>query len=161
MQFYDRKKNYVMKLEASRNKHEILTNPEHYKNVAPKAPTSIPQIRREFTARYSNGLAYLEAAGKKFDQPTHYARKIMLLEELYDTDTLNRFIGYAIQHDSMDILSFKELLKAYNAGRLSLPEESKQRQEVLYKTGEYHDDNPELLRDLDYYEQNVGGTVNA
>ncbi|GAB6129176.1 hypothetical protein JCM17204_17670 [Blautia stercoris] len=85
----------------------------------------------------------------------------MLLEELYDTDTLNRFIGYAIQHDSMDILSFKELLKAYNAGRLSLPEESKQRQEVLYKTGEYHDDNPELLRDLDYYEQNVGGTVNA
>ena len=72
-----------MKLEASRNKHEILTNLEHYKNVAPKAPTSIPQIRREFTARYSNGLAYLEAAGKKFDQPTHYARKIMLLEELY------------------------------------------------------------------------------
>lgn len=85
----------------------------------------------------------------------------MLLEELYDTDTLNRFIGYAIQHDSMDILSFKELLKAYNAGRLSLPEKSKQRQEVLYKTGEYHDDNPELLWDLDYYEQNVGGTVNA
>ena len=65
IELYDRKKNYVMKLEASRNKHEILTDPEHYKNVAPKAPTSIPQIRREFTARYSNGLAYLEAAGKK------------------------------------------------------------------------------------------------
>lgn len=72
IELYDRKKNYVMKLEASRNKHEILTNSEHYKNVAPKAPTSIPQIRRVFTARYSNGLAYLEAAGKKFDQPTHY-----------------------------------------------------------------------------------------
>lgn len=161
IELYDIKKNYVMKLEASRNKHEILTNSEHYKNVAPKAPTSIPQIRREFTARYSNGLAYLEAAGKKFDQPTHYARKIMLLEELYDTDTLNRFIGYAIQHDSMDILSFKELLKAYNAGRLSLPEISEQRPEVLCKTGEYRDDDSKLLRDLDYYEQNVGGTVNA
>ena len=36
-----------MKLEASRNKHEILTNSEHYKNVAPKAPTSIPQIPLE------------------------------------------------------------------------------------------------------------------
>lgn len=58
-----------MKLEASRNKHEILTNSEHYKNVAPKAPTSIPQIRREFTARYSNGLAYLEAAGKSLTSP--------------------------------------------------------------------------------------------
>ena len=161
IELYDRKKNYVMKLEASRNRHEILTDPEHYKNVAPKAPTSIPQIRREFTARYSNGLAYLEAAGKKFDQPTHYARKIMLLEELYDTDILNRFIGYAIQHDSLDILSFKELLKAYNTGQLSLPEVSEQGQEVLCKTGEYRDDDPELLRDLDYYEQNVGGTVNA
>ena len=77
------------------------------------------------------------------------------------TDTLNRFIGYAIQHDSMDILSFKELLKAYNAGRLSLPEISEQRTEVLCKTGEYRDDDSKLLRDLDYYEQNVGGTVNA
>ena len=85
----------------------------------------------------------------------------MLLEELYDTDILNRFIGYAIQHDSLDILSFKELLKAYNAGHLSLPEVSEQGQEVLCKTGEYRDDDPELLRDLDYYEQNVGGTVNA
>ena len=85
----------------------------------------------------------------------------MLLEELYDTDTLNRFIGYAIQHDSMDILSFKELLKAYNAGQLSLPEISEQKPEVLCKTGEYRDDDPELLRDLDYYEQNVGGTVNV
>ena len=75
----------------------------------------------------------------------------MLLEELYDTDTLNRFIGYAIQHDSMDILSFKELLKAYNAGRLSLPEISEQRPEVLCKTGEYRDDDSKLLRDLDYY----------
>ena len=70
----------------------------------------------------------------------------MLLEELYDTDTLNRFIGYAIQHDSMDILSFKELLKAYNAGRLSLPEISEQRPEVLCKTGEYRDDDSKLLR---------------
>ena len=85
----------------------------------------------------------------------------MLLEELDDTDTLNRFILYAIQHYSMDILSFKELLKAYNAGRLSLPEISEQRPEVLCKTGEYRDDDSKLLRDLDYYEQNVGGTVNA
>lgn len=80
---------------------------------------------------------------------------------IYDTDTLNRFIGYAIQHDSMDILSFKELLKAYNAGRLSLREICEQRPEVLCKTGEYRDDDSKLLRDLDYYEQNVGGTVNA
>ena len=99
--------------------------------------------------------------GKSLTSPHITQERIMLLEELYDTDTLNRFIGYAIQHDSMDILSFKELLKAYNAGRLSLPEISEQRPEVLCKTGEYRDDDSKLLRDLDYYEQNVGGTVNA
>ena len=38
---------------------------------------------------------------------------------------------------------------------------SEQRPEVLCKTGEYRDDDSKLLRDLDYYEQNVGGTVNA
>ena len=59
------------------------------------------------------------------------------------------------------MLRFKELLKAYNAGQLSLPEESEQRQELLCKTGEYRDDDPELLRDLDYYEQNVGGSINV
>lgn len=163
IEIYDRKKTLVLKLEASRKKHQILTDPEHYRHVAAKAPTSIPQIRRDFTARFSNGLAYLEAAGKKFDQPTHYARKIMLLEELYDPDTLNRFIGYAVMHDALDISSFKELLKEYNAGRMALPEKEDicSKQEVVHTGGQYIDDDPELLRDLDYYEQNVGGISNV
>lgn len=159
IEIYDRKKDPVMKIEAIRGKHQKVTDPDHYTHVAPKAPTSIPQIRRDFTARYRNGFAYLEAAGKKFDQPTHYARKIMLLEDLYDTDTLDRFIGYAVGHDAMDITSFKKLLRDYNSGRISLPELSGTGSEVGSdgKGRMYHDDDPALLRDCDYYEQNVGG----
>lgn len=159
IEIYDRKEKKVLTLEMAHGKHEIETTAEHYKDIAPKAATSIPQIRRDFTARYRNGMKYLEAAGKKFDQPTHHARKIMLLEELYETDTLDRFIGYAVDHDRMDIKSFKELLKDYNAGKLTLPETS-----VLGETpsaeisdGQYRDDDPALLRDCDYYERNVGG----
>jgi len=163
IELFDRKKNFVMKFEVSQKKHDIVTVDEHFQHVAPKAPTSIPQIRRDFTARYSNGWAYLEAAGKKFDQPTHYARKIMLLEELYDQDTLNRFIGYSIEHDAMDISSFKKLLKSYNAGSMKLPEiqSTAALQKSSSKGDQYRDDDPNLVRDCDYYEKNVGGQEDA
>lgn len=160
IEIYDRKENLVLKLEASEKKHDVVTDPEHYKEIAPKVSTSIPQIRRDFTAKFSNGLKYLEAASKKFEQPTHHARKILLLEELYESDILDRFIGYAVDHDAMDILSFKKLLREYNAGNLSLPKEAKI-PESIEGIEQYRDDDPALLRDCDYYEQNVGGCRNV
>lgn len=158
IEIYDRKENKVLTLEKTDGKHLTETDPEHYSAIAPKAPTSIPQIRRDFTARYSNGMRYLEAAGRKFDQPTHHARKIMLLEDLYDAETLNLFIGYAVEHDRMDIRSFKELLKEYNAGKLSLDDiaGSTAVQNEHDTTVQYHDDDPGLIRSCDYYEKNVG-----
>lgn len=156
IELYDRKENLIMTLEASDKKHDVRTDPSHYKEIAPKAATSIPQIRRDFTAKFQNGLNYLEAAARKFDQPTHHARKILLLEELYDPQLLDLFIGYAINHDAMDITSFKKLLRDYNAGKLSLStlNETKTPSETA---GQYRDDDPALLRDCSYYEENVGG----
>lgn len=156
IEIYDRKECLVMKLEASDRKYDVTTEPEHYKEIAPKVSTSIPQIRRDFTEKFSNGLRYLEAATRKFDQPTHHARKILLLEELYDKETLDRFIGYAVDHDAMDITSFKGILREYNAGKLEMPDMDKP-VEITKDTGQYRDDDPALLRDCDYYEKNVGG----
>jgi len=159
IEIYDRTENLVLTLEASERKHDVRTDPEHYKEIVSKTATSIPQIRRDFTAKFSNGLNYLEAAGRKFDQPTHHARKIMLLEELYDAEILDRFIGYAVEHDAMDITSFKALLRDYNAGKFTFPQEKapdKVPETVLDKR-QYHDDDPALLRNCDYYEKNVGG----
>lgn len=121
IEIYDLKENRILTLEASDKKHDVRTDPAHHEAIVTPVSTSIPQIRRDFTSRFTNGQRYLDAASRKFDQPTHYARRIMLLGELYDDPTLDRFIGYCVDVDKMDIMSFKGILREYNAGNLSLP----------------------------------------
>lgn len=156
IELYDRSDVLVLKMEVSQKEHDIKADPAHYAEIAPPASTSIPQIRRDFTALFSNGNRYLDAAGRKFDQPTHYARKIMLLRDLYDDVTLDRFIGYCIDQDKMDIKSFKSILRDYNAGKLELPEITAAADTVAVETGmSYRDDDPALTRDCSYYETNA------
>lgn len=149
----------MLTLEASDKKHDVKTDPSHYEAIAVPVSTSIPQIRRDFTERFTNGRRYLDAAGRKFDQPTHHARKIMLLADLYDDKTLDRFIGYCVDEDKMDIKSFKEILREYNTGKLKLPEPQESEtgsMETAALTGStYRDDDPALTRDCGYYEENV------
>lgn len=138
IEIYDRREKLILKVEEKAGKHNTMRQEEHYAAIAKKVSTSIPQIRRDFTEIFSYGAKYLDAAGRKFDQPTHYARKIMELMDLYDTDELDYLIGLSIAEDKMDINSFKKLLKEYNRKkslRTELPEE------------------PEgLTRDISYYE---------
>ena len=110
--------------------------------------TSVPQIRRDFTGRFSNGLKYLEAAGRKFDQPTHYARKIMELQELFDDRVLDSFIGIAVDEDKMDIKAFRALLREYTNGKRSIIQE----QPDTNVQAEDCDEVSELIRDCSYYE---------
>jgi transposase len=111
IEIYDKKENLILKCEASMDRHNIRRIPEHYEAIAPRTSTSIPQIRRDFTAAFSHGAVYLECAGRKFEQPTHHARRILELLDLYEAEVLDRFIAYAIEHDKMDIKTFKRLLK--------------------------------------------------
>lgn len=147
IEIYDSAENLILKIEAAK-KHSVISDPEHYADIAKPVSTSIPQIRRDFTARFINGQRYLEAAGKIFDQPTHYARKIMLLADLYDDEILDRFIGLSIDMGKMDIKSFKEMLKEYNAGRLPLPENDTKKRDGM----QYDEGDPNLTRDCSYYE---------
>lgn len=78
----------------------------------------------------------------------------MLLGELYDDSTLDRFIGYCIALDKMDIASFKGLLKEYNAGNLALPEVSLEDVGADCRKDD-RDDDPALTRDCSYYETNA------
>lgn len=148
IEIYDTNENLIMKCEASSNKHDTITNAEHYAPIAPKVSTSIPQIRRDFTARYSNGSKYLDAAGRKYDQPTHYARKIMELQELYSDQVLDHFIGIAIAENKMDIKAFRTLLKDYNDGKRSIIAEISKGKEQT----DYSDNDSALTRDCSYYE---------
>ena len=159
IEIFDRKENLLLTLEASDRKHDVWIDPKHYEKIAPPVSTSIPQIRRDFTARFENGQRYLEAAGRKFDQPTHHASRIMQLGDLYDDPTLDRFIGYCIEQDKMDIRSFKEILRAYNSGELELPEDSPKETMGLADGKGYSDDDPALTRDCSYYEVNAMAEV--
>ncbi len=148
LEIYDKKENFIMSIEASKTKHSTITNPAHYEAIAKRVSTSIPQIRRDFTARFDNGYKYLEAAGRRFDQPTHHARKIMELQELFDDSLLDRFIGIAVDEDKMDIKSFRGLLRNYTNGKhLSV------QQEIVKKEPENkYDGASGLTRECSYYE---------
>lgn len=152
IEIYDAKENFIMCLESSDGRHQTLTDPGHYEPIAPKVSTSIPQIRRDFTARFRNGAKYLEAASRKFDQPTHYARKIMELQELYDDQLLDYFIGTAVEEDKMDIRSFRSLLRDYNSGKRTVTQE--QPDNSMQATS-FGGDDISLTRDCSYYEFTV------
>ena len=155
IEIYDRKENLLLNLEVSDEKHAVITDKAHYEAIATPVSTSIPQIRRDFAARFTNGQRYLDAAGRKFDQPTHHARKIMLLADLYDDSMLDRFIGYCVDQNKMDIKSFKAVLRDYNSGKLTLSETAPAISGEEESSMAYHDDDPELLRDCSYYEANA------
>lgn len=148
IELYDSKENYILSLEQSESRHETLSKHEHYEAIAKKVSTSIPQIRRDFTARFTNGYRYLEACGRKFDQPTHYARKIMELQELYSDEVLDAFIGTAIDENKLDIKAFRGLLRDYNSHNRTEPSN----ESASRKTITYVNDPPALTRDCSYYD---------
>ena len=82
----------------------------------------------------------------------------MLFTDIYDDLTLDRFIGYCIDQDKMDITSFKEILRDYNAGILELPRPGTSPPDA--GTGMlYHEDDPALTRGCSYYEENTMAEV--
>ena len=152
---YDSNENFIADIEAFDGKSNTLTVASHYDAIAKKVPTSIPQIRRDFTARFSNGYRYLEAAGRKFDQPTHYARKIMELQELYDDEVLDVFIGLCVDEDKMDIKSFRFMLREYNNGTRTLDAP------IHQETAPGNNTDFSLTRDCSYYEEYGREVTNA
>jgi transposase len=155
IEIYDMKENILLKCEASMDRNNIRRIPEHYEAISPRTSTSIPQIRRDFTTIFPHGSTYLECAARKFEQPTHHARRILELLDLYDADVLDRFIAYAVEHDMMDIKAFKRLLKEnYN----EIAYAAKTAQTPAQTDKEMHPNNTDMgvltgiLRECSYYE---------
>ena len=145
LQIYDKEEHFIEAVEVSTQKGTILVNPEHYEAIAPRTATSIPQIRRDFTDTFKHGSKYLDAAGRKFEQPTHHARKILELLQLYDAETLDKAIAVSIAENCMDIKNFRLMLKDYNAGIRTLDTTS-----PVNNSSEENTDY--LTRNCEYYE---------
>ena len=152
IEIFDSKEHLIHKTEAFDGKRNVSVDPKHYEAIAPKVSTSIPQIRRDFTERFSNGAKYLEMAGAKYNQPTFHARKIMQLQELYDDDVLDYFIGVSIDEDKLDISSFRALLREYNNGLRDVENEL---------SSVKPEPNDALTRDCTYYELYTEEVLNA
>ncbi len=153
IEIYGKDENSIMILEASDGKKEVHSKAEHYEAIAGRVSTSIPQIRRDFTQTYSNGAFYLEAAGKKFEQPTHYAKKIMELQELYSISVMDELIGIAIKQDCLDIKAFRTLLKKYNEGLISIVTNDCLEQNVAEISSVVAGES--IARDCNYYAEYV------
>lgn len=153
IEIYDSKENYIMSIEEADGKHGTYKEEAHYEAIAQKVSTSIPQIKRDFTAAFSNGLTYLKQAARKFDQPAHYAKKIMLYSDIYDNEVLDQLIGIAISRDTLGVNDFRAILREYNDGKLILEKASSDSDKD--NEGQYKDDDPNLLRDCSYYEENA------
>lgn len=52
---YDRKERFILSVEQADEKGTVVMDPEHYRDIASKVSTSIPQIRRDFTQFFENG----------------------------------------------------------------------------------------------------------
>ena len=144
IEIYTKKGNLILKQEAADGKHNYVSEAAHYEAIAKKVPTSIPQIRRDFTQLFSNGDRFLKEAAKKYDQPTHYARKIMELRELYDDEILDVYIGMAVKEGHLDIKSFRAMIKEHTR------ESMKKLPEIVRDP---HGASTEMLtRSLSYYE---------
>ena len=69
IELYDKDGDLVLSTEKSDEKGAVRKVDEHYAAIAVPVSTSIPQIRRDFSALFPHGQQYLDAADKKFDQP--------------------------------------------------------------------------------------------
>lgn len=121
--------------ETEKVDKRIVRCDEHYENIRKPVSTSLPQIKRDFTARFKNGTKYLEESYSYISEPARHARKIMELQDLYDDWLLDEFIGKAIEEKKFEYKQFKELLRNYNSGK-----------------SQSVSDMDELTRDCSYYE---------
>ncbi|MBR1909900.1 MAG: IS21 family transposase [Lachnospiraceae bacterium] len=153
IEIYDRKNCLILRTEAAEGKGNERREKKHYEDIAKRTPTSIPQIRREFTEMFSNGALFLTEAEKRFDQPTHYARKIMELRDLYDDETLDAFIGEAIKQGTLDFKSFKSMLKEYNRLTGPPPDTESETDHEMAVIQAISDEG--LTRDCSYYEDMI------
>lgn len=76
----------------------------------------------------------------------------MELQNLYDNDVLDAFIGIAIEENKMDIASFRKIVREYNSGKRALVKDSVEKPQ---------DNRASLERSCSYYEELTKEVSNA
>ena len=136
----------IQTMEVIDGREQTKTVEEHFDEIR-TAPKSIPQIRRAFTSTFTNGEKYLELSAKVLQQPSHHARSILKLLDMFEAESLDKILAYAIKHQMFSSKEIRNLIKE-KGYEIIYGEESPE------SLKDQKDHEPEgITRSLDYYEQ--------
>jgi len=150
IEVYTMEMKHIITFEAGDGKNGTYSDDSHYADIK-VVSKSIPQIRRDFSTIFENGGKYLDVAGRKFDQPTHHARKILQLLDLYESEDLDKIIAYGLKHDILDIKSLKKLIKEkgfeiiHGHENASISELASAQPEDLIRNCDYYENTREVI----------------
>jgi transposase len=111
VEIYDLKMDLIATHEVQEEANGVAKLEEHYSAIAGKLPKSLPEVKRQFTATFTNGEAYLSQASKVLDQTGYHARQILKLKELYCVESLDKVLGYCVKNGHYRIDDIKEVLR--------------------------------------------------
>lgn len=115
-----------------------------YDEIAPKLPTSIPEIRRVFESTFESGKEYLEICQNTVRQPHYHAREFLKLKELYSTEDLNSILTDCIDKKILKISDIQAYIKEnYNTAGAD--------KSGFDYSSKSSADSDKLIRDLSYY----------
>lgn len=136
----------IQTTEVIDGKYQDKTVDSHYDEIR-TVPKSIPQIKRDFTAYFTNGGQYLEEASKHVQQVSHHAREILKLLDMFEAESIDRIIAYALDHEIYTSREIRLLIKE-KGFEIMHTNESESNELIIAKASE-----PEgLTRSLDYYD---------
>ena len=141
---YDTNEQLILSVEATQGKYSTLKNKEHYEPISRRVNKSIPQIKRQFCATFSQGTNYFNLATKLVQQPSYHARRILELTDLYSVEALDKIINYGVANSCVDIKSIKKLLKE---SYFDIVTNEDMAQALVATT------QPGITRDCSYYEE--------
>jgi transposase len=111
IELYDQFTQKIREYDLGNCTNAVTHIDEDYVPIMTKAPKSIPEVKRQFTAIFENGTDFWEAAGRQLQQPAYHAREVLKLRELCTEETLDKVLAYCMEHAIYEIDDIKNLLK--------------------------------------------------
>jgi hypothetical protein len=141
--------NHIKNYRILNGKRGKVTDDIDYKDIASRAPKSIPEIQRVFENTFRNGAEFYELASRLNSQAHFHAREILKLRDLYEVEELEIVLQHCIENNIVKADNIKAVIKERFL-KLILEHEILGLKEREKRT-EKHKLPEGLMRSLDYY----------
>lgn len=148
LEIYDLKMNLIDTHEIVDGKHNTKIKDSHYDAIKPRAPKSIPEMKRQFIADFKSGNDYLLKTAKILNQQSYHVREFLKLRDMYNNDDLNLILEYCVDNEVYRIEGIREVLKD-KYFEIIIGEKNLNKKDVEKNNSISSD---ELIRETSYYE---------